>query len=46
MPSHQRTRKNFKRSIIVARYKHCGGRCEGVLENACSTGGRRRCGGS
>jgi 5-methylcytosine-specific restriction protein A len=26
-------RKNFKRSIIVARYKHCGGRCEGVLEN-------------
>lgn len=26
-------RKNFKRSIIVARYKHCGGRCEGVLES-------------
>lgn len=26
-------RKNFKRSIIVARYKHCGGRCEGILES-------------
>lgn len=26
-------RKNFKRSVIVARFKHCGGRCEGVLEN-------------
>jgi hypothetical protein len=30
-------RKNFKRSIIVARFKHCGGRCEGVLESG------RRC---
>jgi hypothetical protein len=26
-------RKNFKRSVIVARYKHCGSRCEGVLES-------------
>jgi len=26
-------RKNFKRSVIVARFKHCGGRCEGILEN-------------
>lgn len=26
-------RKNFKRSVIVARFKHCGGRCEGILAN-------------
>lgn len=26
-------RKNFKCSVIVARFKYCGGRCEGVLEN-------------
>ncbi len=26
-------RKNFKRSVIVARFKYCGGRCEGILDN-------------
>lgn len=27
------TRKNFTKAVLVARFKHCGGLCEGVLDS-------------